>query len=113
MLVSKNVALSCQGFVALPATEVTAVPILVHRLYVSSEFYRNIKYLKVIEASKKIASLQVSRFTISLRSSLRYSKVRLSDCSPQSRNVRGYPERIIHDKRYRFRYGKFSLCVTR
>ncbi|KYN05628.1 hypothetical protein ALC62_03421 [Cyphomyrmex costatus] len=67
MLVSKNVALSCQGFVALPATEVTAVPVLVHRLYVSSEFYRNIKHPKVLEAGKKIASLQILYFTISLR----------------------------------------------
>ncbi|KYQ58039.1 hypothetical protein ALC60_03091 [Trachymyrmex zeteki] len=56
MLVSKNVALSCQRFVALPATEVTAVPVL--SWDVSSEFYRNIKHPKVLEASKKIASLQ-------------------------------------------------------
>jgi len=34
VLVPENVALSCQGFVALPATEVAAVPVLVHRLCV-------------------------------------------------------------------------------
>lgn len=34
MLVPENVALPCQGFVALPATEVAAVPVLVHRLCV-------------------------------------------------------------------------------
>lgn len=34
MLVPEDVALSCQGFVALPATEMAAVPVLVHRLRV-------------------------------------------------------------------------------
>lgn len=34
MLISEDVALSCQGFVTLPATEVAAVPVLVHRLRV-------------------------------------------------------------------------------
>ncbi|KYM78404.1 hypothetical protein ALC53_11059 [Atta colombica] len=96
MLVSKNVALACQGFVALPATEVTAVPVL--NWDVSSEFYRNIKHPKALEANKKITSLQIRVPGASSYSLPRYGKVRLSNCSLQSRNVRGYPERIIYDK---------------
>lgn len=32
MLITKHVALACQRLVALPAAEVAAVPVLVHRL---------------------------------------------------------------------------------
>lgn len=32
MLIAKHVALACQRLVALPAAEVAAVPVLVHRL---------------------------------------------------------------------------------
>lgn len=49
MLVSKNVALSCQGFVALPATEVTAVPVLVHRLCVLAIFDGMVVVLRVVD----------------------------------------------------------------
>lgn len=38
MLVPENVTLSCQGFVALPATKMPTVPVLVHRLRVLAIF---------------------------------------------------------------------------
>jgi len=58
MLVPENVALSCQGFVALPATEVAAVPVLVHRLCVfatENQLQREYRAFRIRDAWKAIS----------------------------------------------------------
>lgn len=77
MFVPEDVALSCQGFVALPATEVAAVPVLVHRLRVFATEnqlqHANIGRLEIAVTPWQIRSLRnlydgiASMFDVSLR----------------------------------------------